>query len=576
MFCLYERIVLNNAFYGIIMAGHSVGIATLDHAMNLQLDVDPTLPLWHAALVLAPAITTGAAALFARSGAATASAWHGARWAAAGAVGFSALSLGVVLGGHTGTGLGMRADALGGLVMLLVAFVGWVIVCYSRTYLNGERGERPYIRWLMATLATVSVVVATNHLLVLVLAWTASGLALHRLLTFFGDRPPAVVAAHKKFIVGRMADVCMLASCGLLFSAFGSLHIDQIVTLAAAAPALPGTAQAAVLLIAVAALLKCAQLPFHGWLIQVMEAPTPVSALLHAGVVNLGGFVLMRFAALVSDVPAAQVLLVVAGTATAVLAALVMTTRISMKVMLAWSTCAQMGFMLMECGLGAWELALLHLLAHSLYKAHAFLGAGGAVRRTMLAQLTPRAAAPGPAALAVGALVGVGMTLVAGSILGLLAPTMPAASPVVWVLAGIVAFALVPLVHGQSLRLGGLWLPLLGLGAFGTALAYFGLHALFAGWGLPDAATPSTALWVGVAVAFAALFVLQSLISVAPRSALARGLYPWFYGGLFLDEKFNRVAFTLWRPPVPAAATVLLPAADAGTAIETAVTGARA
>jgi NAD(P)H-quinone oxidoreductase subunit 5 len=335
-------------------------------------------------------------------------------------------------------------------------------------------------------------------------------------------------------------------------------------------------AQVAVLLIACAALLKCAQLPFHGWLIQVMEAPTPVSALLHAGVVNLGGFVLMRFAALVGEVPAAQVLLVAAGTATAVLAALVMSTRISIKVMLAWSTTAQMGFMLMQCGLGVWELALLHLVAHSLYKAHAFLGAGGAVRRAMLVQMTPRAAAPGPLALLTGALIGLGMVLAASVAFGMVLPAQAAASPTAAVLAAIVALALVPLVHAQSLRLGGLWLAALGLGAFGVALAYFGLHALGSAWLMPNAATASTTLWSGVAPAFAALFLLQSLITVAPQGVLARRLYPWFYGGLFLDEKFNRVAFALWRPPGPATAVALLPLADASTSFDSTSAGARA
>ena len=548
-----------------------------DPAMNLQPDIVSTLPTWHAVLVLGPVLAAAAAALFAGPAAITATVWRGARWAASAALGFAALSLAGVLAGSVGSGHGVRADAVGGVVMLLVTFVGWVIVRYSQPYLNGEREERHYVRWLMATLASVSVVVATNHVLVLALAWTATSLALHRLLTFFGERPPAVVAAHKKFIVGRVADLCMLAAAGLLFQAFGTPHIDQLTTLAAAAPQLPVGAHAAVLLIACAALLKCAQLPFHGWLIQVMEAPTPVSALLHAGVVNLGGFVLMRFAPLVADVPAAQSLLVAAGTATAVLSALVMTTRISIKVMLAWSTCAQMGFMLMQCGLGAWEMALLHLVAHSLYKAHAFLGAGGAVRRAMLVKLTPRAARPGPLALAVGALVGVGMTLAAGAAVGVLVPGQ-AASPATWVLGGIVALALVPLVHAQSLRLGGLWLPALGLGAFGVALAYLGLHEVLGAWVLPSRATPPAALWIGVALAFGALFLLQSIIIVAPQGTLARGLYPWFYGGLFLDEKFNRIAFALWRPPGPVVRAASLPAADTTTTIDkpVATTGARA
>jgi NAD(P)H-quinone oxidoreductase subunit 5 len=318
------------------------------------------------------------------------------------------------------------------------------------------------------------------------------------------------------------------------------------------------------LLVCCAALIKCAQLPVHGWLIQVMEAPTPVSALLHAGVINLGGFVLIRLAPLVAEVPAAQALLVIAGTLTAVLAALVMTTRISIKVMLAWSTCAQMGFMMLQCGLGAWQMALLHLVAHSLYKAHAFLGAGGAVRRALLVQLAPQLGTPRPSALAAGALVGAGTTLVAGIALGALAPGHPS-SPVAWVLAGIVALALVPLLHKQSPRLGGLWVPALGLGAFGVALAYFGLHAALEGWVPPNPSAPATVLWIGVAFAFGALFLLQSIIAVAPHGTLTRRLYPWFYGGLFLDESFTRRVFALWPPPFPVPTAALLPRADSAS-----------
>jgi NAD(P)H-quinone oxidoreductase subunit 5 len=522
-----------------------------------------TLPLWQIALLLAPTVLAVTAALFAGRSAlvespldtknctsTAAAAWRWARWASAAGLAFAALSMGVVLFGSSGSGLGLRADVVGALMSLLVAFVGWVIVRYSQPYLSGEQAQRHYVRWLMATLAAVGVVVTTNHVAVLVLAWIGTSMALHRLLTFFCDRPAAVVAAHKKFIVGRAADLCMLGA-GVLFAvSFQTLHIDQIIARAAAEEHLTTAAQAGVLLVVMAALLKCAQLPFHGWLIQVMEAPTPVSALLHAGIVNLGGFVLIRFAPLVSEVPAAQALLVAAGTATAVIAALVMTTRISVKVMLAWSTCAQMGFMLMQCGLGAWDMALLHLLAHSLYKAHAFLSAGGAVRQATLAQMTPRASAPGFAGLVLGILVGISMTLAAKLAWGWLMPDINV-SPALWVLGGIVALALVPLVHVQSPRLGGWWLASLVLGAFGVSFAYVGLHLLFSTWVLPTTAQPAAALWIAVALAFVLLFAVQSLIRVAPRSALVRGLYPWFYGGLFLDEKFNNIAFGVWPPPAP-------------------------
>ena len=520
-----------------------------------------TLPVWQAVLLLMPALLAGAAALFAGTRAkanvdstklalAVWPVWRVARRASSVSLAVAGVSFIAVLSGLRGSGFGLRADVVGALMLLLVTFVGWVIVRYSQPYLNGEQDERHYVCWLMATLAAVGVVVVTNHMLVLVLAWMATSMALHRLLTFFNDRPAAVVAAHKKFIVGRAADVCMLAATGLFAIAFQTLNIDQITAQASLGAPLSQSAHAGVLLLVMAALLKCAQLPFHGWLIQVMEAPTPVSALLHAGIVNLGGFVLIRFAPLVSEVPAAQVLLVVAGTATAVLSALVMTTRISVKVMLAWSTCAQMGFMLMQCGLGAWDMALLHLLAHSLYKAHAFLSAGGAVRRASFAQMSPHAPPPTARGLALGALVGLGTILAAVATWGMLVPALKM-SPTLWVLTGIVALAVVPLVHAQSRGTSAGWLATRVMAAFGVGFSYIGLHWLFSTWVLPSASPHYPALWVGVALAFALLFVTQSLIRLAPHGWFARRLHPWFYGGLFLDEKFNKVAFSVWPPPLP-------------------------
>lgn len=520
-----------------------------------------SLSVAQAALVLAPSILALAVAFFAGTKSSITAAWRRARWASTAALTCAALSLAAVLSGLDGIGFGVRADAPGSVVLLVVAFIGWVIVRYSEPYLDGELQERYYIRWLMATLAAVSVVVATNHVLVLALAWMATSLALHRLLTFVGDRPAAMVVAHKKFIIGRAADACMLGAAALLAVAFGTLNIDEIMVRAAALPQLPQTAKAAVLLVSLAALLKCAQLPFHGWLIQVMEAPTPVSALLHAGVVNLGGFVLICFAPLVSEVPVAQALLVAAGAATAVLAALVMSTRISIKVMLAWSTCAQMGFMLMQCGIGAWEMALLHLVAHSLYKAHAFLSAGGAVRRTSLAHLTPHTAEAGVLALASGVVIGMALTLLAGvtwSLLGL-----QTTSPAIWVLAGVVAVSLVPLVNPQTWGRSSWWLPSLALGAYGVAFCYFALHGVFGNVVPRYPTTPPTALWVAVALAFGGLFIVQSLIAIFPRGIVARRLYPWFYGGLFLDEAFSRIVFRLWSPPPPAAAAARWPRVDA-------------
>ena len=240
------------------------------------------------------------------------------------------------------------------------------------------------LRSLMRTLAAVSLLVVTNNLIVFLAAWVLNSLSLHGLLTLYPDRQPAVIAAHKKFLASRLGDLTLLCGVMLLGSQTGSFEIDEVLQRVSAVHSVPVPLHVAAGLLAFSAMIKCAQLPLHGWLIQVMEAPTPVSALLHAGVVNLGGFLLIRLAPVINTTPMAQDLLVIVGCLTAVISSLVMTTRISIKVHLAWSTCAQMGFMLMECGLGLYGLALLHLLAHSLYKAHAFLGSGGTVQQASL------------------------------------------------------------------------------------------------------------------------------------------------------------------------------------------------
>ena len=524
------------------------------------------LPTTRAALLAAVPLLylLAAAGSWPAKGAAT-SLWHLTRLCAASALGAAALSLALLLLGGAGLVRGpvlfslgelgalhpsLRSDILGGFMLLLVSFIGWVIVGYSQHYLDGERGQTRYVRGLMLTLASVALLVMTNNLLVLTLAWVSTSLALHSLLTFFNTRPQALIAAHKKFIASRVADVCLLAGIVLIGQQLGTLEIDQAIAAAKALPAMTGPLQTAALLLAASALLKCAQLPVHGWLIQVMEAPTPVSALLHAGVVNLGGFLLIRLGSLVGDVPAAQAMLVVVGSVTAVVAALVMMTRISIKVSLAWSTCAQMGFMMMQCGLGLYDLALLHLVAHSLYKAHAFLGAGAAVEQSRLQQMTPP-----PPPLSAGQWFSgafIGMLLVAAAALAW--GFSPSNAPALWALGGILSLALAPLLCGPLFRSGVGW-SLAGLaGAFALALVYFGLHALFSRWLGAEGigAAPAVGLVFWVLGCFGLLFIVQGAVRARPHGTLARGLYPWLFAGLYLDELFTRLTFRMWPARVPA------------------------
>jgi NAD(P)H-quinone oxidoreductase subunit 5 len=186
-------------------------------------------------------------------------------------------------------------------------------------------------------------------------------------------------AARKKFIVARLGDAALLAAAVLLVAAYGTADIGAILR-AARAGAGGNLACCAAGLLALAAFLKSAQFPTHGWLTEVMETPTPVSALLHAGVINAGGFLLIRFADVMLLAPGVLAVLLIVGGFTALFGGLVMLTQPAVKTSLAWSTVAQMGFMIFECGLGLFALALLHIVAHSLYKAHAFLASAGQVR----------------------------------------------------------------------------------------------------------------------------------------------------------------------------------------------------
>lgn len=442
--------------------------------------------------------------------------------------------------------LGVRVDALTCTMLLLVSTLGAIIVRYSQTYLQGDPGLDRYLRWLLLTVSMVTTLIVANNLLVVALGWTATSVTLHHLLTFYRDRPPALVAAHKKFLVSRLADLCLLGGLALVDRTVGSLALDRIAAWSDAHPRLSPSMHVAAVLVVVAVALRSAQLPFHGWLTQVMEAPTPVSALLHAGVVNIGGFVLIRLAPWMAHAWAAQLLLVLIGLTSAIVAALVMTTRVSVKVALAWSTCAQMGFMLVHCGLGLWHLAMLHLVAHSLYKAHAFLSAGTAVEGWRAQALGERAPAPSWARLGVTALVALGSAALGVTALQRLVAPSPSEDLSVPVLAALVSLSLVPLLARKMT--GPLATIAVAARVGGVVLLYVGGHAAAARLLAPHAAASNALGWALVGLGFAGLFALKTALQTRPQGRLASRLYPWLFAGLYLDELFTRLTFRLWPP----------------------------
>ncbi len=455
----------------------------------------------------------------------------------------------VALPGVPNLAMSVRLDPLTAIMLVLITGVAGLILRFSDRYLGGEQGRSRYVRWFLATMAAVSLLVVTNDLVVLALAWMVSSLTLHQLLTFFGDRAPALIAAHKKFLLSRVADVVIVAAVAIIWRSMGTQRIDELLAQAAAMGQMPAELHLAGLLLVTGVGIRSAQLPFHGWLIQVMEAPTPVSAFLHAGIVNVGGFVLIRLSGLLGRLDDAQTLLVIAGTCTAVLAALVMTTRVSVKVSLAWSTCAQMGFMLLECGLGAYGLALLHLVAHSLYKAHAFLSSGRAVEQQLLRRMTPVAARTTGWHWVSGAVAAAAVVLTLGHALGLRVDGEPGTRAA----ALILAIAIAPLfVNGIANGSRSLFRATSGAAVLVASYALG--HSVFTALA-PDvngSPTMDMARLAIVAIAFGALYVVQASIATQPTGRLARALYPACFAGFYIDEIWTRLTFRIWPPrPLP-------------------------
>ena len=494
------------------------------------------------AIALAPVFLLGAMTALARGDAKPAALWRLFLWIATVALLCTVISLTLQVNApeapSAGRALplpGLASSLVGAWLAVLVLFLGTVIGAFSSRYLQGEPNQSLYVGSLAGVLVAVQVLLLADHWMVLIAAWAAAGSQLQRLLCFYGDRPFALLAAHKKRIADRLADVLLVVAATTAWWEVGSGSLSALRSHLVHTP-VSISLQASALCLVLAVMLRTALLPVHGWLTQVMEAPTPVSALLHAGVVNLGGFVLVRFAPLLEAAPAARWLAVLVGVATAVVAALVMLTRVSVKVRLAWSTVAQMGFMVLECGLGLYSLAMLHLMGHSLYKAHAFLSSSTAVHQTKLRIL--RASAPASPASMIAAPIVAAIIIVFGMKLGGHVPW-----PLWW--TGVLALAWAPLLWMPG-RIGGeppsRWPHRLTGAAMVAALtgAACLAHALpFGVIDAPDDRAGVVAL-IGLGLLHVVVVALQwraDVLTVWRRRA---------YAGFYLDEFYTRAALTVW------------------------------
>jgi NAD(P)H-quinone oxidoreductase subunit 5 len=314
--------------------------------------------------------------------------------------------------GINGLGFSLRLDSLSLLMFSMIALLSFVVVRFSLNYLDGDARQGVFIGRLAATIAAVQLLVLAGNLALLFIAWVLTSMTLHRLLVFYRERPGARVAARKKFIVARLGDLSLLGAIVLLFQQFGSGNLEIIFQGIKDAQesglSLSGLGTAGIFL-ALAAILKSAQFPTHGWLIEVMETPTPVSAMLHAGLLNAGPFLIIRMAFVMEASTAASMLLIAIGGFTALFASVVFLTQTSVKTALGYSSAAHMGFSLMVCGLGVFPAAMLHMVAHSFYKAHSFLATGSVIDSMRAAKFTGTIRSGNPLRIALGILMGFGV-----------------------------------------------------------------------------------------------------------------------------------------------------------------------
>ena len=432
------------------------------------------------------------------------------------------------------------------IMLSLVSFVGFVVSRYARNYLQGEKHQKRFYTWLNLTLASILTLIVSGNMLMFVLAWTTTSLCLHRLLMFYPERAGAVLAARKKRIISRMGEFSLLIAVLLIGSTLHTMDFATIFhAMAAMTGPLPLALQWASGLIVLAAALKTAQFPLQGWLIQVMEAPTPVSALLHAGIVNGGAFLIIRMSPIMSQAVTASNVLAIIGLITLTVAGLSMLTQTSIKVSLAWSTAAQMGFMLLECGLGLYSLAMLHLVTHSLYKAHAFLSSGSSVDIFRAPAVHPAQSTPTFWQWIVVLTFAGLMTIGIGAAFGV----APESQPALLALGAIVAVAMTQLLL-QSVK-AGMGAAFIARAAGLSALvctAYFSLHAAFhfmLATSLPAVRMingPAQFALIGlvILVFFAILLIQQNLPNLA-KYPIARRAYVHLYNGLYVDIPFSRL-----------------------------------
>ncbi|MFN8017586.1 MAG: proton-conducting transporter membrane subunit [Acidimicrobiales bacterium] len=422
----------------------------------------------------------------------------------------------------------IQLDAFTGLVLALLVGTGGTVIAHAARSLRGEPYRRRFVVLATLLVASASAMALTGNLVVLAAGWLATSWLALRLIGTGPNRERRRPAARASRAF-RVGDLALVAAVALLVVATSSTDLRQVGAATGWAGAVAG------LLLVVAAATRGATAPFHRWLPDSLGAPTPSSALLHAGVVNGGAIVLLKLAPTVSGRMVPAVAAATLGALSCAFAEAVMVTRPDVKGQLAWSTIAQMSFTLLLCGLGLEVAAALHLVAHGAYKGARFLGSGSSVRPLV----RQRRAAPArhrtqATVLGIGAgVAGIGLGLAVGASLvplhlhgDLLVPTglafvACAVAATAWARRTSVASS------GEGPTLGRA--PLLGAGAIalGTAAYVTGTALADRVVGPVFEVAPATlsALWIVPVLATLAVVALRPprLLHAAERWAAAAG-----------------------------------------------------
>jgi NADH-quinone oxidoreductase subunit L len=279
--------------------------------------------------------------------------------------------------GSLTVGMDLLYDQLAALFLLLITGVGSLIHVYAIGYMEHDPRRRRFFGYLNLFVAAMLTLILSANYVGLFLGWEGVGLASYLLIGFWQHKPSAAAAAKKAFVINRVGDIGLSLAIALMFATFGTTDFGAVSELAGEAS--QGTLNALGLLLLLGACGKSAQVPLQSWLLDAMEGPTPVSALIHAAtMVTAGVYLVVRSNFIYDLTPVAQTAVVVVATVTLLWGAVLGCAKDDIKKALAGSTMSQIGYMMLAAGLGpvGYPFAIFHLLTHGFFKANMFLGAG--------------------------------------------------------------------------------------------------------------------------------------------------------------------------------------------------------